>query len=74
MKQPYDPFKAIQSLNGKHYYSLKALEARVTGLRIESLPVSIRIVLESVLRKLRWETNYRARCFEFSSMEGRCTQ
>ena len=50
MKQPYDPFKAIQSLNGKHYYSLKALEARVTGLRIESLPVSIRIVLESVLR------------------------
>ena len=50
MKQPYDPFKAIQSLNGKHYYSLKALEARVAGLRIESLPVSIRIVLESVLR------------------------
>ena len=50
MKQPYDPFKAIQSLNGKHYYSLKALEARVTGLHIESLPVSIRIVLESVLR------------------------
>lgn len=50
MTHPHDPFKAIRSLNGKHYYSLKALEEKVEGLNIESLPVSIRIVLESVLR------------------------
>lgn len=44
-----DPFNVLRELNGKHYYSLPALEeAGLPG--ISRLPVSIRIVLESVLR------------------------
>lgn len=45
-----DPFNVLKDLNGKQYYSLPALEA-VAGLSgISRLPISIRIVLESVLR------------------------
>ena len=45
-----DPFNVLKDLNGKQYYSLPALEA-VDGLSgISRLPISIRIVLESVLR------------------------
>ena len=44
------PVQRTPELNGKHFYSLPALETE-TGLSgISCLPVSIRIVLESVLR------------------------
>jgi aconitate hydratase len=47
-----NPFNSLRTLNeseGKYYYSLPALEASNVG-PISRLPVSIRIVLESVLR------------------------
>ena len=49
-----DPFNALRALpgagvTGAHYFSLAALEDAGLG-RISRLPVSIRIVLESVLR------------------------
>lgn len=45
-----DPFNVLKELNGSKYYSLPALEHEA-GLRgISRLPISIRIVLESVLR------------------------
>ena len=50
MKNAQDPFKVIRSLNNKNYYSLSALEENLDGLSLKQLPVSIRIVLESVLR------------------------
>ena len=46
-----NPFNTLKSLNDdqkRFYYSLPALEAKVEGLR--KLPVSIRIMLESLLR------------------------
>ena len=46
----HDPFKVIKSLNGCNYYSLKALQENLKNTTLESLPISIRIVLESVLR------------------------
>jgi aconitate hydratase len=54
MSQPVDPFHALHSFDlgtGRHghLYSLPALEAAGLG-RISRLPVSLRIVLESVLR------------------------
>ncbi len=45
-----DPFKVIRELNGSKYYSLPALEKEAGLKGISRLPVSIRIVLESVLR------------------------
>ncbi len=45
-----DPFNVLKELNGKHYYSLPALESEAGLGSISRLPVSIRIVLESVLR------------------------
>ncbi|HKK19402.1 MAG TPA: aconitate hydratase, partial [Opitutales bacterium] len=45
-----DPFNVLKELNGKHYYSLPALESEAGLGGISRLPVSIRIVLESVLR------------------------
>lgn len=45
-----DPFNVLQELNGKHYYSLPALQSQAGLEGIAKLPVSIRIVLESVLR------------------------
>jgi len=45
-----DPFNVIKELNGKKYYSLPALESEAGLSGISRLPVSIRIVLESVLR------------------------
>ncbi|MBT65053.1 MAG: aconitate hydratase [Puniceicoccaceae bacterium] len=45
-----DPFKVLKELNGSHYYSLPALESEAGLSAISRLPVSIRIVLESVLR------------------------
>ncbi len=50
MKNTQDPFNALRSLNNKDYYSLSALEESLEGISIKELPVSIRIVLESVLR------------------------
>jgi len=43
-----DPFRVVQELGGKKLWSLRKLEASVKG--ISRLPVSIRIVLESLLR------------------------
>ncbi len=45
-----DPFNVLKELNGKRYYSLPALESEAGLDGISRLPVSIRIVLESVLR------------------------
>ncbi|MGB0289734.1 MAG: aconitase family protein, partial [Opitutales bacterium] len=45
-----DPFNVLQELHGKHYYSLPALQNQTGFEGIAKLPVSIRIVLESVLR------------------------
>ncbi len=45
-----DPFNVLRELDGKHYYSLPALETEAGLPGIARLPVSIRIVLESVLR------------------------
>ena len=45
-----DPFDVIRKLNGFSYYSLPALETEAGLKDISRLPVSIRIVLESVLR------------------------
>lgn len=50
MSKKHDPFQVIQSLNGHSYYSLKALEKNLGDCSLEHLPISIRIVLESVLR------------------------
>ena len=50
MSQANDPFNVLKELNGKHYYSLPALETEAGLSGISKLPVSIRIVLESVLR------------------------
>jgi aconitate hydratase A / 2-methylisocitrate dehydratase len=45
-----DPFKTLKALGqGKFYYSLPALEEQGIG-KISRLPVSIRIMLESLLR------------------------
>jgi aconitate hydratase len=45
-----DPFNVLKELNGSKYYSLPALENEAGLSGISRLPVSIRIVLESVLR------------------------
>ena len=45
-----DPFNVLKELNGKQYYSLPALEKEAGLSGVSRLPVSIRIVLESVLR------------------------
>lgn len=45
-----DPFNTLKSLKGEyHYYSLPALEEKL-GEKIRKLPISIRIMLESLLR------------------------
>ncbi len=46
---PHNLHDTLQALKDGKYYSLKQL-GRALGLKIERLPVSIRIVLESVLR------------------------
>ena len=56
MKNPKDLFQVIRSINGKKYYSLKALNENIEGLSLAKLPVSIRIVLESVLRNCDGES------------------
>lgn len=45
-----DPFNVLKELNGSKYYSLPALEKQAGLSGISRLPVSIRLVLESVLR------------------------
>ncbi len=50
MSQQTDPFNVLKELNGSKYYSLPALETEAGLGGISRLPVSIRIVLESVLR------------------------
>lgn len=49
LKNPLNTLRALNESGGKHYYSLPALEADGIG-PVSKLPVSIRIVLESVLR------------------------
>jgi len=45
-----DPFNVVKELNGSKYYSLPALAENPEMGNLSRLPVSIRIVLESVLR------------------------
>ncbi len=45
-----DPFNVLKELNGNKYFSLSALQDQDGFEAISKLPVSIRIVLESVLR------------------------
>jgi aconitate hydratase len=49
MSELADPFNTLRPFQGGHLYSLPALEAQGLG-KISRLPVSIRIVLESILR------------------------
>src|SRR3954471_367180 len=46
---PHNTFNTLQSFKGGQLYSLPAL-GKSLGVKIERLPISIRIVLESVLR------------------------
>ncbi len=46
---PHDLHGTLQPLNGGKFYSLRRL-GKALGVEVERLPVSIRIVLESVLR------------------------
>ena len=50
MNRLNDPFNVLRELDGKYYYSLPALESEAGLGGISRLPVSIRVVLESVLR------------------------
>ena len=50
MSTQQDPFNVIKSLNGRNYYSLKALQENLGSVNLSHLPISIKIVLESVLR------------------------
>lgn len=49
MTQLPNTLKTLKSLNGSYYYSLPALE-ETTRIKVSRLPISLRIVLESVLR------------------------
>lgn len=51
MPSPFNPFNTLRTLKGNkyHYFSLPALEEKGIG-KIQRLPVSIRIMLESLLR------------------------
>ena len=49
MSEHSDPFRTLRPFRGGHLYSLPALEEQGLGT-ISRLPVSIRIVLESILR------------------------
>ena len=50
MSPPNDPFHVIKELNGSKFFSLPALENEAGVGPVSRLPVSLRIVLESVLR------------------------
>ena len=45
-----DPLKVIKPLGDSYYYSLEALEKKIGNKNISKLPISLKIVLESVLR------------------------
>jgi aconitate hydratase len=49
MRSLPNPFQTLKTLHTYHYYSLPALESQKIG-KISKLPVSIRIMLESLLR------------------------
>ncbi len=51
MSAPHNLFNSLQTFDHGRYYSLPALETAGVG-KISRLPVSIRIVLESVLRNV----------------------
>lgn len=51
MKEPHNYFDSLKSLGSKKYYSIKELEKHGLG-NIQRLPVSVRIVLESLLRNM----------------------
>jgi aconitate hydratase len=80
MAQSYDPFGALSSLKsatGKlSYYSLSRLAAR-TGTSMERMPISLKILLESVLRQVNGfdvrEEDVRALC-AWSGTEARARE
>ncbi len=51
MKEPHNTFGSLKSLGTKKYYSIQELEKQGFG-NIKRLPVSVRVVLESLLRNL----------------------
>ena len=50
MNERIDPFNVLAQCDGNDYYSLKALEKNLDSENISKLPISLKIVLESVLR------------------------
>ena len=50
MMKQYDPFSVIKQLDGYSYYSISALQKSLKNNTIDRLPISLKIVLESVLR------------------------
>jgi len=50
MNDRLDPFNVLKQCNGYDYYSLKELEKTLGSDNIAKLPISLKIVLESVLR------------------------
>lgn len=50
MTHSFDPFNVIKQLDSRSFYSLGALQNNLEDNRIERMPVSLKILLESVLR------------------------
>ena len=50
MTKHFDPFSVIKQLDGCSYYSISALQKSLKNNTINRLPISLKIVLESVLR------------------------
>ena len=50
MTKHFDPFSVIKQLDGCSYYSISALQKSLKNNTIDRLPISLKIVLESVLR------------------------
>ena len=50
MTKQFDPFSVIQQLDDCSYYSISALQKSLKNNTIDRLPISLKIVLESVLR------------------------
>ena len=68
MQNLYDPFHVVRKIKQGCYYSLKALENQHAPC-IKRLPVSIRIILESLLRNCDAKKNHMRRCFKISQLE-----
>ena len=50
MTKQFDPFSVIKQLDDCSYYSISALQKSLKNNTIDRLPISLKIVLESVLR------------------------